>query len=351
MTIRDLQGRLFQPGFIADIPTGNLLWVDQINGNDDLAVRGRMTVPFKTLTKAKTAAASGDTIMVLPGTYNENNLLKNGVNWHFLSGAIVSYSGSGAAAIFDTSSNGTNGAVQSIVSGWGEFVNQSSVASGHVVHSVASNSAINIQAGRMLCGGTAACVKLVHTSGQCRIEVKSSIEASAGRAVEIGGGSGNPNANVIRVYKLYSSGGPAIYIGAGNVHLQAHYVSSSADVAVSLAGGSGSNVVIQAYELSSSSSHAVHYSATTNPDLTIIGARIKCNYDNPNFHSIYVAAGGSDHIRLAGCSLLAYNASSKAFSALSNTTVQFHGLSIGQRGASNLTPVPSAGWIPNTAIT
>ena len=56
MTIRDTLGRVFQPGLIADIPTGNLLWVDAVNGNDDLAVRGRMTVPFKTLTKAKEAA-------------------------------------------------------------------------------------------------------------------------------------------------------------------------------------------------------------------------------------------------------------------------------------------------------
>ena len=351
MTIRDNLGRLYQPGVITDVPTGNLLWVDAINGNDDLAARGRMTVPFKTLTKAKNAAVSGDTIIVLPGTYNENNLLKNGVSWHFLPGAIVSYSGSGAAAIFDTSSNGTNGAVLSIVSGWGDFANGSSVATGHVVHSVASGSAINIQAERMATGGTAACVKLVHTYGKCSIEVKADIEASSGRAVEIGGGSGSDNANVIRAYKLYSSGGPALYVGAGNVDLQAHYISSSADAAVSIAGSTGSNIVIQAYELSSSSSHAVHYNATNNPDLTIIGARIKCNYDNSNFHSIYVAAGGSDHIRLAGCSLLAFNASSKAFSAVSNTTVQFHGLSIGQRGATNLSPVPSAGWIASQAIT
>src|SRR5687767_2985172 len=102
MKIIDTQGRMFLPGRITDVPSGNLVWVDPINGNDDIAVRGRMTVPFKTLTKAKTAAVSGDTIMVLPGTYNEKNLLKHNVNWFFLPGAVVAYTGGGSGAIFDT---------------------------------------------------------------------------------------------------------------------------------------------------------------------------------------------------------------------------------------------------------
>ena len=39
-----------------EVPAGNLLWVDAVNGIDALAARGRMTVPFKTLTAAKNAA-------------------------------------------------------------------------------------------------------------------------------------------------------------------------------------------------------------------------------------------------------------------------------------------------------
>lgn len=48
--------------------------------------------PFATLTAAKDAAVSGDTISVGPGDYNERNLLKNGVNWCFLPGARVVFS-------------------------------------------------------------------------------------------------------------------------------------------------------------------------------------------------------------------------------------------------------------------
>ena len=77
----------------SQVPTGNLLWVDAVNGVDALASRGRLTIPFKTLAAAKTAAAEGDTIMVLPGQYNETaNLLRNGVNWHFFAGASVNNS-------------------------------------------------------------------------------------------------------------------------------------------------------------------------------------------------------------------------------------------------------------------
>ena len=82
MKLRNAQGILS-----SDIPTGNLLWVDQVNGNDALAKRGRLTVPFKTLLAAKGAAISGDTVVVMPGTYDENNLAKNGVNWHLDWGA------------------------------------------------------------------------------------------------------------------------------------------------------------------------------------------------------------------------------------------------------------------------
>jgi hypothetical protein len=47
------------------------------------------TRPFASLAAAKAAAASGDTIHVMPGSYNGDSLLKNGVNWHFDAGATV----------------------------------------------------------------------------------------------------------------------------------------------------------------------------------------------------------------------------------------------------------------------
>src|SRR5512138_405692 len=75
--------------------TGNLVWVDQVNGNDGTGTRGMMSKPFLTLNGAKAAAQAGDTVVVLPGTYNERQIAKNGVNWHFVAGTVVSYSGGG----------------------------------------------------------------------------------------------------------------------------------------------------------------------------------------------------------------------------------------------------------------
>lgn len=48
---------------------GNCLFVDIVNGNDATAVRGDSAFPYLTVNAAITAALSGDTIVVRPGTY------------------------------------------------------------------------------------------------------------------------------------------------------------------------------------------------------------------------------------------------------------------------------------------
>jgi hypothetical protein len=83
-----------------------------------IVLNGRL---FLTLTAAKTAAVSGDTIFVGPGTYNERDLLKNGVNWWFAPGAIVNYSvvaGDSDWTIFDDN----NTAITSRIGGFGDFI-------------------------------------------------------------------------------------------------------------------------------------------------------------------------------------------------------------------------------------
>jgi hypothetical protein len=77
--------------------------------------------PFATLGAAKNAAAYGDVIVVEPGTYNERDLLKNGVDWHFQAGAIVHYVGTTPGAIWDDTSTGADGAVVSNITGYGVF--------------------------------------------------------------------------------------------------------------------------------------------------------------------------------------------------------------------------------------
>jgi hypothetical protein len=108
--------RTLLAGVSGEVPTGNLLWVDKINGNNSSALRGRMDRPFATLTAAKLAAVSGDTIAVLPGSYAEVDLAANGVNWFFYPGALISAVTGGTKAIFDVASTMTFR-----VDGYGEF--------------------------------------------------------------------------------------------------------------------------------------------------------------------------------------------------------------------------------------
>jgi hypothetical protein len=77
-----------------DIHQGKTLRVDSVFGSDSTGTRQfPLDKPFLTLGAAKTAASSGDTIVVGPGTYNENDLAKSGVRWHFMSGAKIIYTG------------------------------------------------------------------------------------------------------------------------------------------------------------------------------------------------------------------------------------------------------------------
>lgn len=66
-----------------------MLAVSATNGSDSAGSRGDLSKPFKTLAAAQAAASSGDCILVYPGTYNEGNLGKDGVNWHFFAGATI----------------------------------------------------------------------------------------------------------------------------------------------------------------------------------------------------------------------------------------------------------------------
>lgn len=86
---------------------------------------------------AKTASPWGTTIFVGAGHYGRGvtNLLKNCVNWDFMAGAVVSNGFSGnVCAIFDNSSQGTPGAITSIVAGAGVFIDNNGGSDGLLVN-------------------------------------------------------------------------------------------------------------------------------------------------------------------------------------------------------------------------
>jgi hypothetical protein len=97
---------------------GRTLFVDAANGSDATARPYSRDRVYKTLGAAKAAAVSGDLIWVRPGTYDERDLLKDGVNWHFEAGATVEYTGTGDGGIFDDD----GGAATCVVTGAGRFL-------------------------------------------------------------------------------------------------------------------------------------------------------------------------------------------------------------------------------------
>lgn len=76
------------PNALTQLPLQNSVFVSK-NGSDLMGLRNRLDRPFLTITAAKNAALSGDTIIVFAGIYQETNLLKNGVNYYFYPNAIV----------------------------------------------------------------------------------------------------------------------------------------------------------------------------------------------------------------------------------------------------------------------
>ena len=74
-----------------ELLVANTLYVDGTNGDDDTAVSGDMSKPYATitgLTGANASAVVGDLIHIRPGTYVENDILKDGVAYYFDKGAI-----------------------------------------------------------------------------------------------------------------------------------------------------------------------------------------------------------------------------------------------------------------------
>lgn len=76
---------------VAEIPVGNTLFVDIVNGDDATGERGNLAKPYQTMNAAKQDALAGDRIEVGPGTYPETtNIWKSGVAWSFSNNTTVS---------------------------------------------------------------------------------------------------------------------------------------------------------------------------------------------------------------------------------------------------------------------
>ncbi len=243
---------------------GNLLIVDQVNGSDSTGAAGSLGYPFLTLGAAKTAASSGDTVRVYPGTYSERDLLKNGVNWDFLPGANVSYAGSANGGIFDDSSDGANGAVTCSITGSGIFTLNSTGGAADrnsTVRITNSSSSVVIQCRTInnlvgIGGSTQACVR--QTAGYLAVEADLLNATGLNSGVWWDAGDGHITVNrIVAVgYGIYVTAGA----GTDSLWVTADKISTNAQSLFASTGNASSRVWIVAKELRSTST-AVDISA------------------------------------------------------------------------------------------
>lgn len=304
MIVADTQGGRYSP---LTTPTGRLLWVDSEKGNDSLARRSFLTVPFATLTAAKAAASAGDTVMVLPGQHvPSQQLAQNGLNWHFLPGAQI-VPDLGATSLF----NVTTG-MSFQVSGYADFSDIGEV-----------DAVLNVS----------------HAGANVSFEAYKIAGNNTGVRVSAG--------NV--VVKADSIFGPLLYsidvTGAGIVAVTARYVFSFSSTAVRCAGSSakldldtfhlesalgngiqfgGGTARIRAFEIKGSSD-AVRFEA--DGYLTIDGARLVAGGTSRAFYAYGgLGSAGTGVVRLHNCVLISNHANESINAANGSSKIQFHGM-------------------------
>ena len=317
------------------VKTGNMLWVDAVNGNDGTAQRGRMQLPFLTLTAAKAAAQSGDTIVVLPGTYNEKNLAKNGVNWHFFNGAVISYSGSAVSGIFDTGYAG--GACTFMVSGNGVFKVTSEPSPVPVIKSTYGGDNIKIECDRIEGLGPA-----LDSGGTVLIRCNEMKSTSAACVVVF------TTANVtLYVHKISSSGGHGIETSGGTLEVIARYISSSAGKGIRFNSGT---LYVTAYEISSSSDYALEYNAYYASLCRISNARLISTAGGGYGRAVYISSG-SGNLRFYNCSFVSTSPAVASIDSATYTTAFLYGECVANMAKGAVVTLTGSALTVNSSLT
>jgi len=120
-------------GLTPFLPANELLvnetvYVDAVNGNDGTGAVGNMSKAYATITAAKTAASVGDIVHVRPGTYQEDDICKDGVAMYFDKGAIVHPTDAQQTASTKAILHADGFVNQLVILGHGEFISDCSYA-------------------------------------------------------------------------------------------------------------------------------------------------------------------------------------------------------------------------------
>lgn len=256
--------------------TGKVIWVDSVNGNDSIAQINRPNLPYLTVRAALSASTSGDTVMVRPGNYLEENLnIPTNVS-------LISEGGWQVTRLGKTPSSATDDVIilnqDSYINGFGINVPESSFNGIYAPNSGGTNGAYNITfygngstgstgiglyktgGGKIIgaeirCEGAGMDSLMKVDSGVLAIEsthipaadgtinnvlyVTSDGSGGAGRAQMVGFNSGNPNVtNVCRLDGGSSGVTPTCLVFTANVFNATNAISTNGDYhTVSYLGG------------------------------------------------------------------------------------------------------------------
>jgi hypothetical protein len=141
-------------GSLASTGTNLALVVDVNYGNNTGLRRGTDGGRFSTIAGANSIASAGDIIDVMPGVYNERNILKSGVTLNLRDGAQIIYTGT-SGSILDNTISGLNSSGTFTITGRGRFVNSATAGTNqHVIHCDQAGSLFNITAQELAVSGT-----------------------------------------------------------------------------------------------------------------------------------------------------------------------------------------------------
>lgn len=226
--------------------TNSAALVADPSGSDTTGTRGRTDKPFLTLSAAKTAAASGDTVFVNPGSYTANDLLKNGVNLQFSPGANINFTADSAFSIFDDKGVG----ITNLIGGLGDF-NYAGPDSGFdtagVIKTSHSNSVIRLSAN-----------KLTAASANAIVGSVAPVWIQDCKLVEV---------NVNDIENADANETSSIYWVHGETHVNANRIRSGSYVAIFGGADTGyttaTSLYVTAHSIEATNSDAIWYEATT----------------------------------------------------------------------------------------
>jgi hypothetical protein len=273
--------------------------------------------------------------VVLPGTYSEKNLAKNGVNWHFLNGEVVSYSGTAVGGIFDTSTAG--GACTFQVTGCGIFRVTSEPSPVPVVKSGYGGDNIKMECDRIEGLGSA-----LDACGTVFLRCNE-MQSTSAACVAIF----TPGNVTVYVHKISSSGGHGIEISGGTLAVIARFISSSAGKGIRFTSGT---LYVTAYEISSSTDYGLEYNAYYSSLCRINNARVVSTAGGGYGKAAYVTSG-SGNLRFVNCAFVSTSPATTSIDSAGSTTVLLYGECVANMAKGTNVTLVGSGLTVNSSLT